>query len=171
METWDAIRARRNVREFSEQPVNPDDLDRILEAGRLTPSSRNWQPWDFVVVTDRGRLAELAGVWRGAWHVAGARAAVAIITPPVENEREDRTLHFDVGQAVMSLMLAATDLGIGTGHAYVDDQELARSLLGFPADRICSHMISFGYPKDRPLRPRTKVNRRPFDEVVHRERW
>ncbi|HEY3429005.1 MAG TPA: nitroreductase family protein, partial [Acidimicrobiia bacterium] len=74
METWDAIRARRNVREFSEQPINPDDLDRILEAGRLTPSSRNWQPWDFVVVTDPDRLGELAGVWRGAWHVAGARA-------------------------------------------------------------------------------------------------
>ena len=171
METWDAIRARRNVREFSEQLINPDDLDRILEAGRLTPSSRNWQPWDFVVVTDPDRLAELAGVWRGAWHVAGARAAVAIITPPVESEREDRTLHFDVGQAVMSLMLAATDLGIGTGHASVDDQELARSLLGFPVDRICSHLISLGYPKDRPLRPRSKVNRRSFNEVVHRGRW
>lgn len=52
METWDAIRARRNVREFSDQPISPDDLDRILEAGRLTPSSRNWQPWDFVAVTD-----------------------------------------------------------------------------------------------------------------------
>jgi nitroreductase len=71
----------------------------------------------------------------------------------------------------MSLMLAATDLGIGTGHAYVDDQELARSLLGFPADRICTHIISFGYPADRQLRPRSKVNRRPFDEVVHRGQW
>jgi nitroreductase len=96
---------------------------------------------------------------------------VAIITPSVESEREDRTLHFDVGQAVMSLMLAATDLGIGTGHANVDDQDLARAVLGFPADRTCSHLISFGYPADRPLRPRTKVNRRPFEEVVHLDRW
>jgi nitroreductase len=171
MEAWDAIRARRNVREFSDQPISPNDLDRILEAGRLTPSSRNWQPWDFVVVTEGDRLAQLAGVWRGAWHVAGARAAVAIITPSVESEREDRTLHFDVGQAVMSLMLAATDLGIGTGHANVDDQDLARAVLGFPADRTCSHLISFGYPAGRPLRPRTKVNRRPFEEVVHLDRW
>lgn len=171
METWDAIRARRNVREFSDQPISPDDLDRILEAGRLTPSSRNWQPWDFVAVTDSARLTELAGVWRGAWHVAGSQAAVAIVTPKPESEREAKTLYFDVGQAVMSLILAATDLGIGTGHAHVEDQELACSVLGFPVDRLCTHLISFGYPADRPLRPRKKVNRRPFEEVVHRDRW
>jgi nitroreductase len=97
METWDAIRARRNVRQFSDQPISTDDLDRILEAGRLTPSSRNWQPWDFVVVTDRAQLAALAGVWRGAWHVADSQAAVAIITPAVESGGEEKLLHFDVG--------------------------------------------------------------------------
>ena len=170
METWDAIRARRNVRQFSQQPIEPKDLDRILEAGRLTPSASNWQPWDFIVVTDPGRLKELSGVWRGAWHVADSPASVAIVTPPVEAARENM-LHFDVGQAVMSLMLAAADLGIGTGHAHVDDQELARKVLGFPADRHCAHLISFGYPADRPLRPRTKVNRRPFEELVHRDSW
>lgn len=171
METWDAIRARRNVRQFSDEPIAPDDLDRILEAGRLTPSSRNWQPWDFVVVTNLDRLTELAGVWRGAWHVADARAAVAIVTPRVESQQEEAILHFDVGQAVMSLMLAATDLGIGSGHAAVADQALARTILGFPEDRLCAHLVSLGYPADEPLRPRTKVNRRPFAEVVRRERW
>jgi nitroreductase len=170
METWDAIRARRNVRQFSDQPISTDDLDRILEAGRLTPSSRNWQPWDFVVVTDRAQLAALAGVWRGAWHVADSQAAVAIITPAVESGGEEKLLHFDVGQAVMSLMLAATDLGIGTGHAHVEDQEVARSVLGFPSDRTCTHLLSLGYPADGALRPRRKVNRRPFAEVVHRHR-
>ncbi|MGH8957237.1 MAG: nitroreductase family protein [Acidimicrobiia bacterium] len=170
MATWDAIRARRNVRQFSERPIQPEDLDRILEAGRLTPSASNWQPWDFVVVTDSERLTELAAVWRGAWHVADSPAAVAIVTPEVEPERE-KMLHFDVGQAVMSLMLAAADLGIGAGHAHVEDQELARTVLGFPADRLCTHLISFGYPADRPLRPRTRVSRRPFDEVVHRDVW
>jgi len=59
MQTWDAITARRNVRAFSPEPIQPADLDRILEAGRRAPSSQNWQPWDFVVVTDQAQLQEL----------------------------------------------------------------------------------------------------------------
>ena len=171
METWDAIRSRRNVREFSDRVIDSEVLNRILEAGRLTPSSRNRQPWDFVVVTEPEQLGHLAGVWKGAWHVANARAAVAIVGPNLDGERERNTLHFDLGQAVMSMMLAASDKGVGTGHAYVDDQDLARSILGFPADRHCAHVISFGYPAERPLRPRTRADRRPFDEVVHRGNW
>ncbi|HKX73775.1 MAG TPA: nitroreductase family protein [Acidimicrobiia bacterium] len=171
METWDAIRARRNVREFSDQPLAGDALDRILEAGRVTPSSRNWQPWNFVVVTDSGRLRQLAEVWRGAWHVAGAKAAVVIVAPQVESERERATLQFDLGQAVMSMMVAAADLGIGSGHASVHDLELAARLLDLPAGRFAAHIISLGYPAERPLRPRRKVNRRAFEEVVHRDRW
>jgi len=64
VETWDAIRSRRNVRVFAERPIADADLDRILEAGRRAPSSRNWQPWDFVLVTDRAQLPQLAQVWR-----------------------------------------------------------------------------------------------------------
>ena len=58
METWDAIKARRNVREFEDRPLPDEHLERVLEAGRRAPSSRNWQPWDFVVVTDREQLAQ-----------------------------------------------------------------------------------------------------------------
>ena len=81
METWDALRARRNVRQFTDQPVPDEALDRILEAGRRAPSAGNWQPWDFVLVTDRAQLVELAKVWQGARHVAGAAAAIAIVAP------------------------------------------------------------------------------------------
>ena len=63
METWDAITSRRNVRSFADRPIPPADLDRILEAGRRAPSSQNWQPWDFVLVTDRQQLGELAKVF------------------------------------------------------------------------------------------------------------
>src|SRR6478672_107922 len=70
METWDAIRARRNVREFSERPIDDADLEKILEAGRRAPSSKNWQPWDLVVVTERALLIELARVWRFGGSVA-----------------------------------------------------------------------------------------------------
>jgi nitroreductase len=71
----------------------------------------------------------------------------------------------------MSIMLAASDLGIGTGHSAVGDQALARRLLGLPADRFCAYLIALGYPADRPLRPIKRPTRRPFDEVVHRNRW
>lgn len=171
MDTWDAIRARRNVREFKSEPVPAADLDRILEAGRRAPSSRNWQPWDFVVVTDPERLQRLAGVWKGAWHVAGAPAAIAFLIPDLETERERNIAWFDLGHAVMAMMVMAADLGMGTGHASVIDQELASEILGFPEDRYCAMLLSVGGPADRPIKPIVNPNRRPFDEVVHRENW
>jgi nitroreductase len=63
VETWEALKSRRNVREFSRTPVSEDDLSKILEAGRLAPSAKNWQPWDFVLVTDRNQLSDLTVVW------------------------------------------------------------------------------------------------------------
>ena len=69
------------------------------------------------------------------------------------------------------MMLAATDLGIGSGHSAVADQEQARRVLGFPDGYATVYLIGLGYPADRPLRPLTRVNRRPFDEVVHWNRW
>jgi nitroreductase len=171
METWDAIRSRRNVRQFADRPVSDEDLDRILEAGRRTPSAGNWQPWDFVVVTDRGDLAELAKVWRGAFHVASSAATIGLVAPMPADTRQSGLLQYDLGQATMSIMIMAADHGIATAHAAVADQELARRLLGFPDDRFLAYVISVGYPADRPLRPLKRPNRRPLDQVVHKGRW
>jgi nitroreductase len=170
METWDAIRSRRDVREFADRPISAEHLDRIMEAGRRAPSARNWQPWDFVVVTDRDRLAELAKVWQGAAHVRSSAATVTLVAPIVEGDKR-QTEFFDLGQAAVSMMIAAADLGIASGHSAVGDQGLARELLGFPEDRFCAHMVPLGYPAARPLFPLRRPDRRPFDEVVHRDRW
>ena len=171
METWDALRSRRNVREFSPTPVSDEDLAKILEAGRLAPSAKNWQPWDFVLVTDRDQLRDLTGVWQGAWHVGGAAAAIAIVAPNPPDDRWAGLLQYDLGHATMLMMLAAADLGVGTCHSSVQDQELARKILGFPEDRFLAYLLSLGHPADGPLRPLQRLNRRPFDEVVHRGRW
>jgi nitroreductase len=171
MQTWDVIRARRNVREYGDRPIEPSDLDRILEAARRTPSSVNQQAWDFVVVTDRKRLRELSSVWRYAAHVATSAATVALVTPVSENRDERDTYWYDIGQATMSIMLGAADLSIGSGHASVGDQPLARRILGLPEDREVAILVALGYPAGRPLKPIRRPKRRAFDDVVHRERW
>jgi nitroreductase len=171
METWDAIRSRRNVRVFQDRPLEAADLERILEAARRTPSSRNSQRWDFVLVTERERLQRLAGVWRGAGHVAGSAATVALVAPSADDPQVRDSIQYDLGQATMSIALAAADAGIGSGHASVRDQQLAQEILGFPEGHFCAWLVALGYPADRPLRPVRRPNRRPLGEVVHRERW
>ena len=171
MDVWDAIRARRNVREFASRPLPPDDLEQILEAGRRSPSSRNWQPWDFIAVTDRDRLEQLAAVWRGAGHVAGSAATIALIAPVTGDQRQRDHCQYDLGQATISMMIAAAGLGIGSAHAAVEDQRLARQMLGCPEGRFCAYLIAFGYPAGRPLTPLRNPDRRPFEDVVHWDRW
>ena len=171
METWDAIASRRNVRKYADRPIAAGDLDRILEAGRRSPSAQNWQPWDFIMVTDREHLASLAGTGPGAGHVAGAAATIALIAPVPASDQQRVRIAYDFGQATISMMIAAADLGVGSGHAGVRDQDLARQVLGFPDDRYCPYMIALGYPADRLLAPLKHPDRRPFDEVVHREHW
>jgi nitroreductase len=171
METWDALQARRNVRVHADRPIAPDDLDRILEAGRRSPSSMNEQPWDFVAVTERARLAELATVWRYGEHIGGAAAAVALLSPASQDPDAREIYAFDLGQAAMSMMLAAADLGIGSCHSAIGEQAVARATLQFPDDRECVIILSFGYPAARPLAAGGAPDRRSFDDVVHREHW
>jgi nitroreductase len=171
METWDAIAARRNVREYTSQLVSEADLNRIAEAGWRAPSAKNRQAWDFVIVTNKEHLQELSTVWRGAGHIAGAAAAIALVIPEPPDERRRVTDQYDVGQATMAMMIAATDLGIGMGHSSVGEQDKAKAILGVPEGYEIAYLLGVGYPADRPLKPIRKPNRRPFDEVVHQGHW
>lgn len=171
METWNAIRARRNVRRYLERPIPEEAMEQILEAARRTPSSRNQQRWDFVVVSDREQLQRLSEVWRGADHVAASVATIALVAPTSDDPATRESIQYDLGQVTMSIMLAATDLGIGSGHAAVHDQERARRLLDLPEDRFCAWLIALGYPADGNLDPIEDPDRRDFDDVVHVGRW
>jgi nitroreductase len=171
METWDAIRARRNVRTYLQDPVPDADLDRIAEAGWRAPSASNRQHWNFIIVTDRDQLQALSTVWQGARHIAGAAAAIALVLPEPADERAKVVDQYDLGQATYAIMLAAADLGIGTGHSSVGEQEKAREILGVPDDHSVAYLIGVGYPADRPIKPIVKPNRLPFGEVVRRDHW
>ncbi|MEX2322472.1 MAG: nitroreductase family protein [Acidimicrobiia bacterium] len=171
MDTWDAIRTRRNVRDFTDRTISRQDLERIAEAGRRSPSSKNGQPWDLVVMTDRTRLVALSRVWQAAGPVAEAAAAIVMVAPVGDDPRGGTVLHFDLGQQASSMTLAATSLGIGSGIVYVDDKALAAEILGLPEDRFAALIMTLGYPADRPLKPITRPDRRPFGDVVHWETW
>jgi nitroreductase len=172
MHTWDTIRARRNVRQYLDRPIGREDLERVLEAGRRAPSGGNWQPWNFVVVTDREQLVELAKAWeQGGRHIARSAATIVLVAKEPDDQSRRDLLMYDLGQATAHMMLAAADLGIGSGHSGVIDQEQARRVLALPDGYLAVYMIGLGYPADRPLRPLVNPDRRPFDEVVHWGRW
>src|SRR3954468_23901038 len=103
METWDAVRARRNVRQYTDQPIPREQLERILEAGRRAPSSMNWQPWSFVVVSDRDQLVELAKVWQGAGQPAWSAATGSLVAENPEDDRHRDWLQYDLGQATANM--------------------------------------------------------------------
>lgn len=163
MQTLDAIRTKRAVRRFTDQPV-PDSIIRdILDAGRRAQSSKNDQPWRFVVVRDRETLKQLAACGKYAGHLAGAAFAVAIVSS-VE-------WAFDMGQAAAYMQLAAWDLGVGSCIASMWESERAIAILGVPAGQFFEIAISFGYAADEPA-PKPKAGgRRTFDDVVRWEHW
>lgn len=171
METWDAIRSRRNVRTYGDRALDDAALTQILEAARRTPSASNKQRWDFVVVRDKDRLKRLSRVWQGARHIPGSAATIALVGPDPQEPRERESIAYDMGQVTMSIMLAAADLGIGSGHSSAHDVELGREVLELPDKYRIWWMIGLGHPSDRPLKPIQNPARRPLDDLVHDETW
>ncbi len=173
MNTWNAVRTKRAVREFADRPIAPDDLERIVRAGTRAHSSKNQQRWAFVVVRDPARLEALSKVGPHAGHIAGAAAAVALVTPDPQGPGQPLSVVWDVGGAAAQMMLVAWELGIGSCPATVYEQAQVKALLGLPDGMWCEYILSFGYPKDpdKLTAPNRPGGRRPLDEVVFQERW
>ncbi len=170
MNVWDAIRTKRAVRKFTDQPLPDDVIQRILDAGRRAQSSKNSQPWHFVAVRDRSLLEALSKTGDFMGHVAGAALCVVMVTEAPSDSLAK--VLFDVGQSASYMQLAAQELGVGSCLGTIYRPEQVRALLGLPADKHALFVISFGYPApDQGRQGAGKAGRRPFDEVVHWDRW
>jgi nitroreductase len=168
MNVYDAVKQKRAVRKFKDQPLAEAEVERILNAGRLAQSSKNVQPWYFLAIQDRARLAGLSKLGDWAGHLAGAALGVAILTPDPDLRF---SIMFDAGQAAAYMQLTALEMGIGSCLATIYQPEAARALLGFPETLHLRIAISFGYPSQTGPRPPRKSGRRGYQEVVHWEKW
>jgi nitroreductase len=168
-----AIRSQRVVRRFRPDPIADDDLHAILEAGRRTGSSKNLQRWHFIVVRDRAKLSELAGVGPFAGHLAGGSVAIALVTPDPAAADSPLSVMWDLGRAAQNMTLVAWARGIGSVPATVYDHDLCRQILGYPAHHHCEYLLNFGFPAgaEAQTRPLRRGGRLPLEELVFHERW
>lgn len=170
MNVSEAIRMKRAVRQFKDQPLTEESVSAILKAGRRAQSSKNTQPWQFIAIQDKASLKALSECGTYAGHLAGAALGVAILTP---DPAERFSIMLDAGQSAAYMQLAAWELNIGSCLATIYDSDAARKLLGYPPKIHLYIAISFGYPVDQAYltTPPQKGGRRPLDEIVRWERW
>ncbi len=129
MNVSEAIRLKRAVRNFKDEPLSEEIVHAILNAGRRSQSSKNSQPWQFIAVQDKATLKALSECGTFAGHLAGAALAVAILTP---DPSEKFQTMFDAGQAAAYMQLAAWDLGVGSVPASIYEPEKAREIFRIP---------------------------------------
>lgn len=162
METLEAIRTKRSIRRFTDVPVPEETIRQILNAGRHAQSSKNVQPWTFILIQDKEHLKAVSECGNYAGHIAGAAFAILLV--------DHNEWSFDIGQAAAYLQLAAWDLGVSSCIAYFGFQDRLKELLGIPAEASVEIGISFGYSAEEP-RKRNKAGRKPLDEIVRKEQW
>ena len=170
MNVSSAIRTKRAIRRFQDQPLPDEVVHKILNAGRRSQSSKNNQPWQFIAVRDKGILKALSGTGTYAGHLAGAALGVALLIP---NPDERFQTLFDAGQAAAYMQLAAWELRVGSCLASIYEPDKAREILGFPPEwqvRIC---LSFGFPAEESqlTAPPKTGGRKPLEEMLHWDKW
>jgi len=163
-EVFDAVRTVLAVREYQDKPIPKDVLQLIAEAGRLTASGSNKQPWHFVFVTDRQKLQELGRLVRTGPYTAQAAAAIV-----VGAERDNPLAVSDVSRAIQSMILAAWAEGVGSNWTGFTGHDDVRDLVGLPDSFNVIAVLPLGYPK-RKLGKGLK-NRKPANEVYSAEKF
>ena len=163
MDVFDAVRTILAVRGYQDRPVPEDVIRRIVEAGRLTASSMNMQPWHFIVVQDRDSLRQLGALAPTGPYIAQAPLAIVVAIA------KTRFAVSDASRAIQSMLLTAWAEGVGSNWVGFGGLEDVKALLNIPAELDLFAILPFGYPVD-PV-GRGKKQRKPLAEVAHRERY
>ena len=160
METSDALAKRASVRDYMNQPVPKDMLEKLVDAGRRAPSARAVEPWEFVVITERAMLDKLAGIISTGVFLKQATACIVVFCQDTKYYLEDGSA------ATENILLAATDLGLGTCWIAGDKKEYCEEvskLLGAPGHLKLVSLISVGWA----VRELKQRKRRALSEVLH----
>jgi nitroreductase len=168
MDTYLAVASKRDWRSYAERPLPDDVVERILDAGRVSGSAKNRQPWTFVVVVDEARKHALAETVYAGDNVRTAALVVAIATKGGGSP-------IDVGRAMQSMMLVAWNEGVASCPNGMPDPARAAAVLGLEDDLRPVTVLTFGYPR-RPLDASSKspqewsaaANRSPLSQVLKR---
>lgn len=168
----ETIRTVRQIRQYAPNPVPPEAIDNLLEIARWTGSSRNTQPWRFIVITDKELLREISQIRTPINWVAAAPLGIAIVLDGANPMSEA----YDEGRITERLLVAARALGLGGGTAWYgdpDQEALAKRLLGIPDELTARSVVAIGYPisiKD-PRPGAATGGRNPLAELVSYDRF
>ena len=163
MDAIECLKTRRSVRHYRPDPIPDELLEEIVDCGRLAPSGRNEQPWEFVVITDRKRLEGLSDLTDYGKHIAHAAACIVVFCRDTKYYLEDGSA------ATTQLALAAWAHGIGSCWVSGDKRpyaEAVREYCGLPEGYRLISLLPLGYPEEVPTKPK-----RPLEEVLHRDRF
>lgn len=163
----------RQFREFTDEPVDSAHLDAIADVARWSGSSRNTQPWRFIVIRDAGTIRRIAEAGHPQTRsLRTAKAAIAIVIPAPGT---DISHAFDEGRVAERILIAASFLELGAGISWVFPKVLpaVRDLLHLPEDRVVRTMVAIGHPSEAARAPKSAPGeaRLPRDEVVFEDRW
>ena len=162
-ETYDAILKLRAIRQYEDRPIDPADMDAVLEAARWTGSSKNSQNWSFVVVADPDRKERLCAAGDFTTPMADAPAVICLVEEPGGYE-------FDTGRVAQNIMLAADAIGMATCPITLHRDHLAAEVLELPDGRRCRYAVAIGYPSSSAA-PARFGGRKPLDQLVHRDTY
>lgn len=167
------LRRTRQVREFTAEPVARGLLDAIVDVGRWSGSSKNTQPWRFILITDEAVIREIAE--SGLPQTRSLNTATAAIAITLPTATPDVSAAYDDGRAAERMLIAANLLGLGAAIAWVrsDVRPTVSRLLALPPDRYVRTILALGHPTDAARAPKSAPGsaRLPRDETVFDERW
>jgi nitroreductase len=171
MELLPEILRRRSVRSFTAKPIEKEQIDRILEAGRLAPSAKNRQEWRFVVVQKKETRERIQEAAFGQEHVGEAAAIVAVCTTNIDYRMPNGQLSYpiDLAFAACQMALQAVHEGLGTCCVTTYDEQEVREIITAPFSMRVVLLLLLGHPAEQPAAE--PGPRKPMKQVSAREHW